>query len=99
MKGASARAVNVSTTVPDGSKFAWQNEFGVMTFGEKALADVCRYVNLIALASAHNQPPVGGMMRSRPSPHRGASKTTRPTTPSSPPERVPASVPCSHGDG
>ena len=45
MKGASARAVNVSAALPEGSKFAWQGEFGVMTFGEKALIDVCRYVN------------------------------------------------------
>ena len=56
LKGASARAVNVSTALPEGSIFAWQSEFGVMTFGEKALIDVSRYVNDQERRHAKNRP-------------------------------------------
>ena len=41
MKGASAHAVN--KVMPTAS-FGWQSEYGVLSFGEKALTDVIAYI-------------------------------------------------------
>jgi putative transposase len=42
-KGASSRALNQRHSAAGGA-FAWQAEYGVLTFGERALPDVVRYV-------------------------------------------------------
>ncbi len=44
LKGASAHAVNASMTAATDNHFGWQAEFGVLSFGEKALPDVVSYV-------------------------------------------------------
>lgn len=43
MKGASSRAVNAARAQP-GPTFAWQDEYGVLTFGPQALDAVRTYV-------------------------------------------------------
>jgi putative transposase len=45
LKGASAHAVNHADGRSDTGRFGWQAEYGVLTFGEKALPDVIAYVN------------------------------------------------------
>ena len=42
LKGASSRAVNISLNLE--SRFHWQEGYGVMSFGEKALPDVVAYI-------------------------------------------------------
>jgi putative transposase len=44
MKGASAHAINEDRRRMEQTKFGWQDEYGVLTFGEKALPDVKAYV-------------------------------------------------------
>jgi putative transposase len=45
LKGASSRAVNQFLATPDSARFAWQQEYGVLTFGERALPEVIAYVS------------------------------------------------------
>jgi putative transposase len=45
LKGASSHAVNQAAQPSSGSAFAWQPEYGALTFGEKALSGVVAYVN------------------------------------------------------
>jgi putative transposase len=42
-KGASAHAINHEDGVPPEVPFAWQGEYGVLSFGERALSDVVAY--------------------------------------------------------
>ena len=44
LKGAAAHAVNDANGRTGQSRFAWQAEYGVLSFGEKALPDVVSYV-------------------------------------------------------
>jgi putative transposase len=44
MKGASSRALNSDRRRLDQPTFRWQDEYGVVTFGEKALPQVLNYV-------------------------------------------------------
>ena len=44
MKGASAHALNHHPTRPREIRFSWQTEYGVLSFGERALPDVIAYV-------------------------------------------------------
>ena len=44
LKGASSHAVNQSQIDRNGSKFTWQPEYGVITFGERSLPQVVDYV-------------------------------------------------------
>jgi putative transposase len=45
LKGASAHAVNSRNDGPRVDVFAWQGEYGVMSFGEQALPGVVAYAN------------------------------------------------------
>jgi putative transposase len=45
MKGSTSRVLNEMTQVETRATFAWQAEYGVLTFSEKALADVIAYAN------------------------------------------------------
>ena len=44
LKGASAHAVNDAQGRADGSRFAWQAEYGAFSFTEKSLAEIVAYV-------------------------------------------------------
>lgn len=44
MKGASSRAVNADPRRIDQITFAWQDGYGALSFGEKALAQVVAYI-------------------------------------------------------
>ena len=48
LKGSSSHLLNHAAHQPDGATFAWQAEYGVFSFGEKALPDV--------VACVENQP-------------------------------------------
>ena len=45
LKGASTHAVNHEEGVPPEQPFAWQGEYGVLSFSERALPDVVAYVH------------------------------------------------------
>lgn len=44
LKGASTRAVNLDPRRKEAPRFGWQDDYGVLSFGEKALPDVVAYV-------------------------------------------------------
>lgn len=44
MKGASAHVLNHQVLRPRAVRFAWQGEYGVLSFGERALPEVIAYV-------------------------------------------------------
>ena len=44
MKGRATHEVNGSDRRPGRAPFAWQNEYGALSFGERALPDVVAYV-------------------------------------------------------
>jgi putative transposase len=43
LKGASSRLLNKEFFTPNGTTFAWQGDYSVLSFGEKALRDVIAY--------------------------------------------------------
>lgn len=45
MKGASSHVINADRRRDEHPTFGWQDEYGVLTFGEKALNDVISYVS------------------------------------------------------
>jgi putative transposase len=44
LKGASTRAANLDSRRLDRPTFGWQDSYGVLSFGEKALPDVIAYI-------------------------------------------------------
>ena len=44
LKGASSFAANGADLPPQANRFAWQNEYGIFSFGEKSLPTVIDYV-------------------------------------------------------
>src|SRR5262249_12224923 len=44
MKGASAHALNHQSDRPPDRSFSWQAEYGILSFGEKALANIVEYI-------------------------------------------------------
>jgi putative transposase len=69
MKGLSSRRINKETGTPlDG--FAWQPEYGMLTFGERSLPDVVAYVE--------NQPEIHAKRLTRPPFERGTEPVSRP---------------------
>jgi putative transposase len=44
IKGASSREINRQLMSDDGQTFSWQAEYGVLSFAQRQLETVCRYV-------------------------------------------------------
>ncbi len=43
-KGSSSHTINRDASLPDGTPFAWQAEYGVFSLGERAMPDVLAYI-------------------------------------------------------
>jgi putative transposase len=54
VKGASSRLLNVTESQSDLSRFAWQTDYGIVTFSERSLKDVVAYVENQAAHHANN---------------------------------------------
>jgi putative transposase len=74
IKGASAHAVNHQPDRPPDRSFSWQAEYGIHSFGEKALPNVVEYIqnqqehhasqrlwSALENTGRQNQPPSGGL--------------------------------------
>jgi REP element-mobilizing transposase RayT len=75
LKGSSSHLLNNHGPLVDGAKFAWQGEYGVLSFHEKDLAGVLDYVTnqparhasqrlsaAMETISDQHQPPSGGFV-------------------------------------
>lgn len=67
MKGASSHAVNSDRQRVELPTFRWQDEYGVLTFGDKALSDVIAYVS--------NQPSIHASRQTWPTMERTSDES------------------------
>jgi len=54
LKSASSKVINRDAIGPPGTPFAWQGEYGVLSFGERSLPDLIAYVQNQATHHAAN---------------------------------------------